>query len=347
MKKVLVFLFISAFVLRCSNTNGPTNKKDCNYSDTISSPFPTKIFENQRISPDGEKIAYNVSKRYIEILHLKTGKISQYNIISRLPSNVRFLGVGYNEWCPYNPNRLLVHCATSTDLVGDGKKYSYGQNLYLLSIIDSELKCITPIKYGKAGADGLPFPIWLSGSNENYDSLHFIAHYVGKDLGIFIPQTQEWIKSSYNDFYLQSKKSKHILGFKPSQIIDSGSYYIDNKKIITTENISILNCASFSPNEKYLALSLQADSATRAKPNRKFTEIWIIDVEKYLANYPKPAEVKVINILYEFCMITIAGSVEFITDNTLAVSMRHIGELTENIWEISVDGQLIRNLTNE
>ncbi|MFH1050700.1 MAG: hypothetical protein V1779_07190 [bacterium] len=71
-------------------------------------------------------------------------------------------------------------------------------------------------------------------------------------------------------------------------------------------------------------------------------------MDKVLAEHPDTVHVKKINLRNEFCMYAFAGAwPEFISENTLAVSMHVDGDEMSALWEITIDGKIVRQLTFE
>ena len=100
-----------------------------------------------------------------------------------------------------------------------------------------------------------------------------------------------------------------------------------------------IQAASFSPDGKWVAYwvfpegnGLPADTI--------FDQVWICPVSN-------PTKIEhVINFQCLYCTYSFWGIwPEFISDSTLAVSMHHDGDSVSALWEIGLDGHIVRQLT--
>ena len=170
MKKFILLILLSILILpSCHNEIEPVNDPSTDpltdsltgcplwypiYGpDTIYIDYIKGQYYIQGLSRDGEKLAFNGFKG-LEVLNLRTGFeqiISPGVFDTKFPSNVIYAGGPKSYWCPYDNNRLLIHCVTFTDTVGDGKNYVWGQNYYITSLDGKEFKKVTPTSFGPAG----------------------------------------------------------------------------------------------------------------------------------------------------------------------------------------------------
>lgn len=353
MKKFVLLILLSILILpSCDNEIPVTDPltdcplwypifgRDTIYIDTIK--CQDFILD---VSRDGEKIAFSGDKG-LEVLDLRTGYIQAFlpdYFNNKLPPNVIYSGGTHLYWCPYDNNRLLLHSVTFTDTDGDGKNYEWGQNLYITSLDGKEFKKVTPTSYGPAGGS---FHIisWLEGSSPNGDYILF-----GGGKGVYNPQKDQWIPQP-----APSKEGDYIVSVSPNNqynllSVDIGNYkrkYVLNDLDLNfLDTIGYITHESWSPDSKKLALSLFLKETDVTDQKRRFMEIWIIDVEKLMQERPATTPVSIINIRKNFCMYSYDVGVEFITDNTLAVSMWGPNEGCGHIYEISTSGEMIRQLT--
>ncbi|TAL70276.1 MAG: hypothetical protein EPN82_03320 [Bacteroidetes bacterium] len=320
---------------------------------------PISVHIEQKLSSDGVKLAFLLDEEVIlEILNLKTGKIQKIDFYKKLPSNVRFIAYSDYDWCPYNGNRLLISAVTLTDTAGDGKKYVWGINLYVISLDGTELKKITPKECPKEGAQGIASLVWLHESTNERDLISgsFYTIYSNHPLdyiyeGIYIPQTNEFISPSPYKLLRRQAKDGSYYSHEYYQTSPSYKYNIlINGQIINfaENNDSVtVGYVSWSPDSKKLALSVGiSENDSVPLDNHRFSEIWIIDVEKYMIEKPLFIPVQIINLRKIFCMYGGMWA-EFITDSTLAVSMGGPNADFLYIYEITTDGKMVRQLTFE
>ncbi len=345
MKSLIVNLIILILIYGCTETNKPTDKSPCSLPEIgwegwANVPVPHR---EQTVSYDLKKLAFVLGDgARLEVCDLKSGDVQVIDIESKLPSNVLLIGVNNPTWCPYDNNRLLIHASTSTDTNLDGKRYVYGQNLYILSLDGSEFKKVTPNIFGKAGGD-FGAPIWLVGSNNNLDSLLFWGP------RIYIPQKDSFINSVFENFIYYSHDQRKIITaeFKSGQ----GVYFLNGKPLIFNEKYASINKISFSPDGKLIAVSTRPSQpgVTPLEEEYRFHEIWIGDAEKFLNENQDTMQVSIINLRKNFCMYALHSALdaEFITNKTLAVSMHKDGDDYSFLWEITIDGKIVRQLTFE
>ncbi|HOV92511.1 MAG TPA: hypothetical protein PLC04_05495 [Candidatus Kapabacteria bacterium] len=354
MKKFVLLILLSILILpSCDNEIPVTDPlTDCPLwypiygRDTIYIDYPKGQYSIQGCSRDGLKLAFNGYNDF-EVLDLRTGYIQTYlpdYFKNKLPPNVIYRGGTNLYWCPYDNNRLLMHSVTFTDTDGDGKNYEWGQNLYITSLDGKEFKKVTPTSYGPAGGD---FHIisWLEGSSPNEDYILF-----GGGKGVYIPQKDQWIPQP-----APAKEGDYIVSVSPNNqyyllFVDIGNY--ERKYVLNDVDLNFLDTIgeitheSWSPDSKKLALSLFLKETDVPDQKRRFMEIWIIDVEKLMQERPAITPVSIINIRRNFCMYSYDISAEFISNNSLAVSMWGPNENFGHIYEISTSGEMIRKLVS-
>lgn len=307
--------------------------------------IPSTVHSLPALSPDGKLLAFSTGSRFA-ILDLASGQLSRLPLRSHLPDNVRLLEESKVLWCPYDPGRVLVHCVTSTDTVGDGKRYEYGQNIYIVSLDGSEFQRVTPAKYGDGGAArGLGVYAWLAGSTVDNDSIcgsfSPIGYYGEADtsvVSVYVLQNNVFAANTYDILRDQSFDGQHYISTRRSG--SNQDIFVDGKQLQLPRPISLLDRAGFSPDGRKIALTV------RPRDDPKWREIWIVDVEAFLRGMLPPGKIHVINLQRRFCTYSIAGlHAEYISDSTLAVSMYKDGDTVSPLWEITDDGRLVRQLT--
>ena len=349
--KILYILFVIAFlylIQSCSDNIEPNPViTDCplpDYYHDINLSTPPEPHMEQSLSSNGDKLAFllGFNPSILEILDLKTGLKYAVDIENRLPSNIKLLGIGKSIWCPYDNNRLLIHISTRTDTVGDGKKYVYGQNLYILSLDGSEFIRITPKKFGKAGSSsGFGIGAWLIESSISEDYILIDSIFIPQK-EIFLPNKSKW------RFISISKDNKNYLTCEWVGVVNGRSvwrYRINDDILKFSEVPELINYVSWSPDSKKFALTITPGDSI-INDSSRFREIWFIDVEKFMNEKPDTVPVQIINIRKKFCMY---GGIwaEFLTNSTLAVSMCGPHDNFSYLWEITTDGKKVRQLTFE
>jgi hypothetical protein len=369
MKYTLIsfLLFISAlfFIGSCSDGVSPTDGTTLPKIDTFDCPLP-KVLQGgtggyanppsilhhlQRRSADGSKIAYLVYAHSIRVLDIKTGTEQEFKLSKMLPPEIRFSGCFDICWCPYDNAKLAF---TGVTYIGG----VFAENLFILSTKQSTIDIIDLPFASTFGVEGgIWINGWLNGSTPASDSI-FLNYGSGSSTikpysirGIvvlqekkivLIPQVDKLLKEiRYADF-LYSADKKHLAALKPSGGTPYfAGVYIDGERLPLSDTINLINYASWSPDGKKLAVSVEL--------YRGQDQVIIIDVDKWLRERPAILQVEKIDYRKRFCMYMLSGEgttdAEFLTNTTLAVSMHHDGDMISPLWEITTDGRLLRQLT--
>ena len=328
-------------------------KKDCTLPVQFTDPnaMPIGMHYTSKLSPDGTKLIFSLGGVGANILDIKTLSVSQIDIRSILPKNTKLGSVtSVIEWCPYDNMKFVTIVRFGVDTIGDGKKFPGGYHLIISSIDGSYYKDITPKIFSPIGAQ---IPIILnawsakSKSGNDWFLIGYTLNEHSKDyFGYYNPLTQE----------LQEQENKglisHTLDLKYNYYANFDSSfkirrYINDKEIIFKDIDSAdLSNVSFSPDGRYFALA--ANVYDRTKPydsTTRLSEIWLVDVEKFMQNPIQPVPVKIINIKEKFCMFSFGLYPVFTSNNTLAVSMFKAGDSFSYLHEIDINGNYIRQLT--
>jgi hypothetical protein len=166
---------------------------------------------------------------------------------------------------------------------------------------------------------------------------------------VYVPETQALIYRGpfpglpgSTDTILTSPDGKHVIScWRDTNIArDTFIYYLGGKTLPTPRQILTMDAASFSPDSKLLALSVDpiGDSSDGVLV---FEQIWI-----FSADSASPSNVQVINFQCLYCTYNLLGAYAvFLTDSTLAVSMYKDGSDTSALYEITLDGRIVRQLT--
>ena len=305
----------------------------------------------QELSPDGTRILYNSGYNYI--LDLKSGSETTIDLNDYLDGDREAIYQRVH-WCPYDNNKVLFECGLLNDSSDGGKTF------YKVDLIKRTAEKLMPAAfdtiYSQRYAEGIYFGGWLYGSTNEYDSILArwtlwdglsTNHIVIDHDSIYMPQEKKFAKSNYRKLMRQSHDGRMYFS------IDSWSgahprEFILNREHILFDDVPVdMEYASWSPNNQLLALTV-----VPLKPNNecdtteRFEEVWIIDVKAYYEERPYLMPVKIINFQKSFCTYNFVGVyAEFITDSTLAVSMHKDGDTVSNLWEITIDGKLVRQLT--
>ncbi len=355
MKNHIYILLILLFFSCRENPPQPiVTPKSCPLPIQFTDPnaMPIGMHYASKMSPDGTKLFYSVGGAGANILDLKSLNISQFDIRPLLPKNTKLGSViPVIEWCPYDNTKFVVLVRFGVDTVGDGKKFPGGEHLILCSIDGSYYKEITPKIFGPLGSQ-IPITLnaWLAISSDGDDWFligYRLDEHGKKYYGYFNPLTQELQEQEYKGL------TSHTFDLKYNYYANFDSlhklrYYINDIEMIFKDTETAdMSYASFSPDGKYFAIAAYVNDKNKALDSTsRLAEVWIIDVEGFMKNPVQPVPVKIINIREKLCMFSYGLHPVFTSNNTLAVSMFKNGDTFSYLYEIDLEGNLIRQLTS-
>jgi hypothetical protein len=290
-------------------------------------------------SPDGKHLAFLSGESDSAFtLDLATLERKPIVIQTGLPKIV--IGFLSTAWCPYDPDLLAV-CLDVTDSIYPGLN-RYG-NIYTYRLSTGECTRITPKVFGPIGdtVGLLRLLSWRHGSSTASDTLEITSQHIDDDSEEFyIPQTQAVFRTPWNgrlQTVAQTHSESHVIMAQREPRDDN--YQLDGNSLPLIMPIQRLECASFSPNEKLLALSVR-QNGQGPPADTSFPQVWVYRMDSL------SAPPLVINFQKWFCMYNFWGmNAEFITGSTLAVTMHKDGDESSPLWEITLDGRIVRQLT--
>ncbi|ROL60086.1 hypothetical protein D9V86_09825 [Bacteroidetes/Chlorobi group bacterium ChocPot_Mid] len=354
--RYLIIILLIAILSSCEHVTPPIKKVPyCPppveiYPGEWKMPHPYQNY--QRASYDGKNLIFrSYGKAYL--LNLKSNVVEYIDLQSKLPDNVKLTFAGYFYWCPYDNNRVLIYAATGTDLPDDSiNRYYYGQNIYIVSLDPFDVKRATPSILGPAGAP-INFSIvsWLPESNENGD-LILLSYVINETAYIkrYLVQDDKMLDYDGNYSILRAITKDGIYSFsEKGRNADAKTVWVINGNEFVFNEEMGLDYSSFSPSGKYLALSVRPANQGNDE-ERRFNEIWIINVEKFLSKKPDIVSPdRIINLRYDFCMYAFFTTpcAEFISETELAVAMYKDGDDKAYLWKVGIDGKLLGQLTFE
>jgi hypothetical protein len=304
----------------------------------------------QRLSPDAKWLAYKLNqggKNYI--LNLETLKETTLEVHGNLPGEEdTYWGIPY--WSNFDTDMLTLRITSYIDSLNKDGTQMTVSNIFTYRISTSVSQRITPAILGKYGEKGS-----VSGAFEISKDTFYIEYILkgalknGKDSifhGFYVPVSQSLIPNEiYPNLYFSVLGATQDSVHKLVELLDvlpphsKFSVYLDQKELLFPRTIQSSLYASFTPDGERFALSVNPIDLGEA--DTVFPQIWVYDL-----NDPDPSKVKVINFQCLFCKYSFEGIyAEFITDSTLAVSMHNDGDISSPLWEITIDGRIIRQLT--
>jgi hypothetical protein len=353
MKYIQIFIILISIAGCVEHTTQTSPNKSCplplQFTDPENNPR-LDYHEAGMLSSDGKKLFFTIGIGQLKILNLTDLSVQTYNYSKLLPGNMKFVGAGIDQiWCPYDNNKFLSNCLIGVDTIGDGVNFYGGWHIIITSLDEKYFQDITPKFFGPLGAyNGLGAYYWdiiSSNLNDNiYISYKLSSN--GKNFHqTYNPVTQELKPIQWDGLSSYSNDGKYK--FCMMTDYDSLIYTINDKKIIFKDGkTSHLGDGNLSPDGKYLVISANIYGKNRNKDSTdRLSEIWLVDVEQFLQNPVQPVPVKIINIKEKLCMFSDWLFPVFTSNNTLAVTMFKAGDTFEYLYEIDLDGNMVRQLT--
>ena len=310
--------------------------------DTINCPLPQTFAGDYYIpafydkalslSPDEKMLLVQLNgDGDYSLVDLATFKRSSISAHGSLPGESD-AGYGDIAWCPYDPDLVAM---TVYSNVGQNQ---YVGNIFTYRISTHETKRVTPLRAGLYGASLITLYHWEKGSKPGMDSL--FIHYSDSIsfTGIYIPQTQEQINlpiasGSGDTLRLTSPDGKHTI-----YDIAHSPMRFDTTVIGYPEPVQQFDDGCFSQNDSLFALEVRPNCPSA--DGLLFAQLWI-----YKASDPS-RPISRLNFQKLYCKYSFRTvHPVFLTDSTLAISMHNDQSDTAAVYEISINGRLIRQLT--
>jgi hypothetical protein len=301
----------------------------------------------QQLSPNGKMLGYldQQGDNGAHILNLATLADTLVQVNGGLPGEQDFSWTCIT-WCPYDSDLIALNVVSFVDTSNSGISDVYVNNIFTYRISTGKSELITPRSYGYYGDAGIAGgeignqSCWLSGSMSGNDSLLI---YAGTFYGIYVPQTQTLIPLVYKgDTSTISPFGNDTL---TSRYIDTNNHpgwFLNSQQIVFPRAIDTNNTNvqwTFSPDAKLFALQITPDLGNPTADS-VYPQVWVYDVSDPIK------AIDVIDFQQLYCKYSLDGIwPEFITDSTLAVSMYTDGDNFCPLWEITIDGRIIRQLT--
>jgi hypothetical protein len=327
---------------------------------------PNSCFMDQARSLDGKWLSYdeNEGANGAYILNSVTREIRRIEVDSIFPRQVDYAWTK-PIWSPYDPDLLALEVGSLIDTENVGAPSDQVWNLFSYRVSTKEVKRLTPTSLGSYGPTGMsPVLYWLAGSTALRDTFELGwggipggAGYIHDPFfGFYLPQSQTLIPSKVTETGLpylvlhrqiaSSSGGEHAVWVNNDSVTGAVvlPFYFDDKPLSFEHPIDSVKTnffASFSPNGKIIAFTV-CPSGCDYPGDSIFQQVWICDV----SNPQRPHHI--LNLQCLFCTYNfwLAIDAAFLTDSTLVVSMHKDGEDTSNLYEVAIDGHLVRQLTS-
>ncbi|MEO6939818.1 MAG: hypothetical protein ABI444_06730, partial [Candidatus Kapaibacterium sp.] len=193
-------------------------------------------------------------------------KSTQIAISPRLPRESDY-AFSAPMWSPYDPDLLALEVFSSVDSSSAGG-HSFGvRNIYTYRVSTKECRRISPDTCGPLGPSGIELFDWFPKSTFNSDSMLIgISFPLGQHFaGLYCPRTQILLPYPTDNNVLlepivkaRSRDGSHIVTIVDDihSVPQKQTFYLDRSQINAPRTIDVLYHASFSPNSKLVALTV-------------------------------------------------------------------------------------------
>ena len=286
---------------------------------------------------DGKMVAYQSIREDspLRIMNVVTYEVSEFGARPYLPKGESSAGIEGVIWCPYDHRRLMV-LVKSMDQEGRFRDYAFviafsgGMAVRVEKVIPESPGDRVFLHWMATSRPGADYFV-LSGERmywlQQDTILPLPEKYRGK------PQRRVW-----------SPGDQHWFGIVEDEN-GQRRFLLDGEEIRLPRGTGR---ASWAPNGRSLILSLYNDKSWENK-GPGIDRFWIItDVSQVLKNSSPVVEPDyVIDPAEQWCMYSMDPVPRFTSDTTFAVSLFPPGFFTCYIYEVSVEGRILRQLTFE
>jgi hypothetical protein len=359
-----LLLGIALLLSACDNPTeppGPPTPTPCiDYSTDSTYPgggymYPVLRYKEGKLSSDGKTFAYRRFNPTFEqgestdgklyFCDLETGKQTELPPLS-WQNGVRYNGIYNYQWCPYDPNLLVVSVYTTVDTSGNINEAVESKNSYIVNREGKIIRRVTPSIFPWYGAQKeYEIVSWYSSSTPQADSLLSWSPYY--ETVIYIPQLDTTVTPTYYPFSM-SRDGKRWYGSNDIVIpfARAATYMINWLPFKFEGSGHFFYVSSFSPSGKYLAVE---GLPTPQYLYNEYPNVWIIDIDSWLINPSENAPiVSKLSFRRDFCTYADPGAAPvFITDTTLAVSMYPAFAHISHYYEVGIYGTYIRQLSGK
>ena len=274
---------------------------------------------------------------------------------STVLTQFRYIGLKhYFEFSPYNSDIVVFTTFSLVDTVGDKKEFIGRDNLFTYNMQTKELNLITPRAFGKGGAiylnnEGMRVK-WLPESTPGND-IFYIRYNKNVHFKYFLQQDKleeieiEPFTMISNDMKIRFIASQPQWAGNPKyyKINEKELYLYDTLKYRFSEGHCISSDNKYLATQVYPTDTLLPDSTQ----NQRHIEIWVVEIDKWLASSGEFKDFRKINPRFQHCMYLDFGKrIEFTPQNTLIVSMHSQNSAQANIYEMDLKGNILRKITN-
>ncbi len=289
-------------------------------------------------SPDGMMVAYEDVRDEgpLHIIDVSTYEIYKIELQPYLPEGEISAGAGRILWCPYDHRRLMV-LAKSIDQEGRFRDYAF-----VIALSDGMAVRVEKVIPESPGDQ--VFLHWMATSKPGAD--YFVLsgermYWLQQDTILPLPEKYRGEPQRR----VWSPGDQHWFG-----IVEDGNgqrrFLLDGVEIQLPRETGR---ASWAPNGRSLILSLYYNDESWENKGPGIDRFWVItDVSQVLKNSSPEVEPDyVIDPSEQWCMYSMDPVPRFTGDTTFAVSLFPPGFFTCYIYEVSVEGRILRQLTFE
>lgn len=300
-------------------------------------------------SSDGSKIAYLHGGKGLSVLDLQTLKAIHFADILTFRENEEVTLMLAPFWSPYDPDELIFKVHSLIDTSDEFPAISV-QNIYRYNLRTKFIESVTPPGNWEFGPYALAWFGWRYTSTTGSDTLRIglpaaLSPDGQKFQGYYIPQTHAFVRRP-GDNRVWSPKEEHFF--------ESRDYYDGQNTVrvwpptvdsillnfpfpnIDTFGFGGIEGVGFSPNAELVLFEVDLLDDQGMEVRHVLISRCDDPANPFLVLDPKK----------EFGMSSRGGMIAvFLTDSSIALSMHEDGATVSPLWEVSIEGKLVRQLT--
>ncbi len=278
-------------------------------------------------SYDGRYVAYrSLTREEIGIVDVVTYRNFSFDLQPLLPSEYELISEATISWCPYDSERCLIIAIGSKQ--GEMETFSF-----LVELSHGKIyRCPADISPYRSQA----LIRWLANSRPGEDYFWISEeqmYWLQKDTVLKLPERYKDLTAVWSAEGKRVFRIYELPGYQQA-------YYIDSVELHFDPQPPMIEQASWSPSGERLALGVKIPG------NPALHRVWILDsVGTILSNRPAVIKPAYVISFAGKCLFSLDYCPVFISDTTLAISLIPSGTLTSLVYEITLTGEILRQLT--
>lgn len=293
------------------------------------------------VSFNGTFLSYGLASSYRYVIQrLSDGSSFEVDMTPFLRPKEELYLYSIESWCPYDENLVLILLQSNIPRDDDASVINKGSHLFIYNVAARTAKRITPSVFGDTTS--VSETSWLPNSTSGNDIIRFNG--IRREL---YPRGRVYPSL----YYVQSDSVVYDVAGTDIYEGPNGGLFTENNNVyppiwtlngkkIDNHGTFILR-VSWSPSGRYVAIEA-AGYQFEPCPNREGREVWIYCVDEKDVTDP----CFVIRLRKRYCLYSSwETQANFLTDTTLLINAHEWGAVWSFLYEVSLDGTILRQVT--